>query len=376
MLMIAVAIVVPALFLWRSRQASRSRNDISADGQWSRPPGASITNTGLQMGRSGVELFLLAEAALWDGEGGDNARKALGQLKAQIEVMPREKAVSAIRAELVSGRNTATGLGFRIAPGGVLTEVSSLRVFLLDELARLDPAAAAELARSILSGKTSAEEWAVAMRNLARVENNGAARAFLDGKLRDMLTYEPWQRDPSSGFLEAFDVVVHLGGTNLMPMMTEFLRRRDDSERAIAHAAFLTLDRLVINDPVATLQSLAADPAAMSGREETRANFFARADVSEPKQRALVEDYLLTPGRTPAELRAFAGIFPNFNFMISDNLLTRSPTLDGATIALRDRMALQTVEQWLADPRFAAQQAQLRAMKQRLEQFTSGGARP
>ena len=283
--------------------------------------------------------------------------------------------VAEILAILDSGQDSPTGASFKVGPNGRLTSTPTRRIALLEELAQLDPAAAAAASAKILQSFTQPDEWAVCLRNCARADDSPAMRAFVEQKLREMLAHEAWRRDPSVGFLEAFDAVVHIGGTNLMPVMTEFLRQREDSERAVAHAAFLTLDRLVINDPVSTLRYLEADPAAMSGREVTRANYFARADVTDPQQRALVESYLLGQNRTPAELHAFAGLFPNFNLMISDNLLTRSATVDGATIAQRDRAALQTVEQWLADPRFASLRQHLNVMKGRLEQFTKGSAR-
>lgn len=77
--------------------------------------------------------------------------------------------------------------------------------------------------------------------------------------------------------------------------------------------------------PRAALVLLAAHPELMEGREKTRANFFARADLRDPQQKALLESYLLDPRRSAQELQTFAGIFPNANYMISNNLLTPRP---------------------------------------------------
>ena len=55
--------------------------------------------------------------------------------------------------------------------------------------------------------------------------------------------------------------------------------------------------------------------------------------------------------------------------MISHNLLTRTQTPDHDTLVRRDRAALQTVEGWLADPRFEKRKPQLETMKSRLEMF-------
>ena len=101
-----------------------------------------------------------------------------------------------------------------------------------------------------------------------------------------------------------------------------------------------------------------------------RANYFARADVMDPIQRHLVELYLLDPARKTSELQAFAGVFPNANFMISPNLLTSNTTLDGATLSHRDQGALAVVNAWLAEPRFEKVTPALAKMRSRLMKFT------
>ena len=101
---------------------------------------------------------------------------------------------------------------------------------------------------------------------------------------------------------------------------------QSQTDPAISHAAFLALDRLVINNPTAVLQSLEAQPDLLTGWESTRADYFARADVSDPQQRQVLQNYLLNPAISAAELQTFAGIFPNANFMISPNLLTTATT--------------------------------------------------
>ena len=90
----------------------------------------------------------------------------------------------------------------------------------------------------------------------------------------------------------------------------------------------------------------------MKGREITRGNFFARADVSDVPQKTILENHLLSFASMPAELNAFAGLYPSANFMISHNQLTPTPTPDGRQLARHDAAALVVVENWLADPRF------------------------
>jgi hypothetical protein len=295
------------------------------------------------------------------------ARERLAQLRADLAAMPKDAAVAAIRQFLDSKEDAPTHLGFKVGGGGWLTDAPTLRTFLLDELARLDPAAAADYARIILAGMDSPDEWAVALRNLATGDSGADGRALLQQKTAQMLQYAPWQQNPSTGFLEAFDAAVYLGGTDLLPTLAGMVRQQDNP--AVAHASYLALDRLVINNPAAELSALAAAPGLMQGREATRADYFARADVSDPSQRQVLESYLLNPSISPSELQTFAGIYPNANYMISLNLLTPTPTPDHNALASRDAQALAATEQWMADPRFAALGPVLQKITSRLQMF-------
>jgi hypothetical protein len=302
------------------------------------------------------------------------ATVGLTELRAWLAGLPVETASQSIREVLALGLDAPTQAGFKLqAEGGWLTEAPTLRVFLLDYLARVDRTAAAEVGRQILAAPGSPDEWAVALRNVALGESAPATRVFLEQKLAQMLEYAPWLDNPSVGFLEAFDVAVHLGGTNLLAPLTKLVRRQDN--RAVAHAAYLALDRLTIADAASTLAVLQADPTLMQGRESSRAGYFARADVRAPAQRQVLEAYLLNPALGTAELGQFSGLYPNANYMISHNLLTSSPTPDGATLAARDRAALRVVEEWLNDPRFERLKPHLTNIHRRLTEFVRPASR-
>jgi hypothetical protein len=295
------------------------------------------------------------------------SKQQLAELHAWLATMPANAAVAELRRFLDSREDSSTRLGFKIADGGALAEAPTLRTFLLDEMARLDPAAAAEYAKVILASKDSPDEWALALRNLARGDASVAGRGFLEQKTNELLRHEPWQREPSVGYLEAFDAAVFVGGTNLIPTLSDLIRRKDN--QAVAHASFLALDRLVINDVVSTLTALQSAPEGMVGREQTRANYFARGDVRNPRQRQMLEEYFSDPKLSAAELEAFAGSFPNANFMISANLLTQNQTLEHGELVNRDAESLRVLQQWIADPRFARQHPALQKAARRLEEF-------
>lgn len=269
-----------------------------------------------------------------------------------------------------------TGLEFRLRADGFLAQAPTLRVFLLDQLSQVDRTAAATYAERILSGSDSSDEWALSLRNYAIGHNDEKGRVFLQQKFREMIQKDSWRRDPSLGFLEAFDVPVHIGGTELLPDLGSLLRDKDN--KPVSRAAYLALDRLTINESAAVLGHLQQRLEIMEGREMTRANLFARADVSDLHQRTILENYLLDPRIGKQELDAFSGLYPNANYMVSANLLTLTTTPIGETLALRDQAALRTVQQWISESRFDHVRPWLEKVRQRLEVFTrqAGSAPP
>jgi len=317
----------------------------------------------------GSETAALATIAkeLSDAQTPEQKRAALERLRKALASGSTNEISAAIRNLLDSKVDGSTGQGFKVGAGGILLEAPTLRTLLLNQLATIDPAAASVYAKEILNSPSSPEEWAVALQSLARGDSSPDSTALLKDKTGELLRNTAWQKNPSVAYLEAFDTAVFVGGTTLLPPLTDLVRLKDN--QAVAQAAFLALDRLVINQPADALAAIAEHPEWMTGREQTRANYFARADVGDPAQRQLVETYLLDPTRNPAELQAFAGVFPNANFMISNNLLSSNQTLDNATLTQRDRASLAAVNSWLADPRFANLHPLLQTMKTRLERF-------
>ena len=312
-------------------------------------------------------------AELRAGSDASSIRQKLARLRTTLANLPKDEAVARIRRFLDSKADAPTHLPFKVAPGGLLAEAPTLRTFLLDELGRIDPAAAAACAKTILDSMDSADEWAVALRNLARGDSSADARSLLEQKATQMLQYAPWQQSPSTGYLEAFDVPVYLGGADFVPTLLTLVRGQDNP--AIAHAAYLALDRLVINNPASVLQAMESSPDLMAGRESTRADYFARANVSDPQQLQVLQNYLLNPAISDGELQTFAGIFPNANFMISDNLLTQNVTLTHDALANLDAQTLATVQQWESDPRFTRVATELQTIAQRLQGFAAQARR-
>ena len=168
-------------------------------------------------------------------------------------------------------------------------------------------------------------------------------------------------------------MAVHVGGTSLAGELSTLAGRKDNP--AIAHAAYLSLDRLTLQQPAEMLDVLQRQPDLLNGREATRANLFARASVQDAKQRETLERYLLAPERGSTEVGVFAGIFPNANYMLSNNLLTQNTPPGRAVLEQRDREALHVIEEWIADPRFASQRPQLEKIHRRLTDYLNSSSK-
>lgn len=69
----------------------------------------------------------------------------LDALRSRLWALPAEQALEEIRSFLESGDDRATGLSFEIGGDGSLSGWPTLRVFLLDLLQGIDPAAAARI---------------------------------------------------------------------------------------------------------------------------------------------------------------------------------------------------------------------------------------
>jgi hypothetical protein len=315
----------------------------------------------------GFESAVLSVASAHDSA---NANAAIAKLRRLIAACPKAEAILAIRDFLDTGRDAPTGLAFALNADGSLRQAPTLRTLLLDMLAKMAPDQASQVAQHILENKTSPDEWAISLAIYARSDSSDAATAFLQQKAEEMALNQAWQQSPSSGFLEAFDVFVYTHDTAFVPDLSQMAANADNP--ALAHAAFLALDRLVQSDPIPTLQTLLDDPDLMAGRLATQAAYFARADARDPEQRQLLSQYLLSPNRSLPELEAFAGLFPNENFLVSYNLLTQTQPVTNQEVVSRYDAAWQLIGQWQADSQFEALRPQLNQMAGRLARIRGG----
>lgn len=291
----------------------------------------------------------------------------LADLQRIVSTHPRPEAVAQLRAFLESGVDAATGLEFRLSQGGSLAQAPTLRTYALDRLQELDPPTGAAYAQTILQNKSTADEWAISLRALALGDSSQKGRKLLSDKIRAMIQFEDWRRNPTTGYLEAFDVFVYTHDIDAIIELSGFIR--DRTQTALGHAAFLAVDRLIQANGAAALGVLLKEPALLEGREQTRAGFFARADVRDPLQRKIVIEYLLAPDRSKSELDVFAELFPNANYMVSKNLLTPAVTPTPAEMRARDAATLRMVGEWIGQKQFEQIKPQLSLIRTRLQKF-------
>ncbi|MEP4077694.1 hypothetical protein [Haloferula sp.] len=300
----------------------------------------------------------------------DEARRLLKELRDFLGTLPPEMAAAVITEVLGNPTlDSATGLDFVVGDNGFLADPSSLRVALLDWLAQFDLKQAGVVAAQVLASPTQSDEWAVSLRNFARANPTSGSFDFLRSKAEELIRNPDWKVDPTIGYFEAFDVLVYTKATESSELLSELVSDRTPEGRPYAHASYLTLDRLVIKEPVAMMKEFFERKDLTDSRGKMVANMFARADLREQEQRQLVQQYLLDPTRTHEELSSFAGVYPNNNYSVSKNLLTGNDSRTHDQLATHDRAALEIVTSWLNDPAFEAVRPHVATMHRRLVTF-------
>ncbi|MCC5806607.1 MAG: hypothetical protein JJU00_09805 [Opitutales bacterium] len=315
------------------------------------------------------EAVLAAADALAESPSQAYAAGILRDLRAALAAAPRGEAVAAVTAFLETGRDERTRLPFSVGRGGRLETAPSLRVFLLDELGTLDPAAATQMAETGFEATESADEYAIHLRNFAWGSDLPPVERIAKVRERamEMTQRNAWREAPTDGFAEAYDALVYATATEV----TSQLARDTDRSRPgnIRRPSNLALDRLVIAAPEETLPQILDDMESMRDQPYTRAGYFARSDLRDPVQREIVESYLLSDSVGPDERTYFFDLFPNQNFHHSRNLLSENQYPSHEEIVERLRGAHEQTSQWLEDERFAADADDIARARQRLAEI-------
>jgi hypothetical protein len=124
------------------------------------------------------------------------------------------------------------------------------------------------------------------------------------------------------------------------------------------------LDRLSETAPLEVMNRLNADPAMLSHLPFIRADYFSKANLSQPQQRQAVELYLSRPDVSTAEKSKFLKAAMAPASFVSDNLLTDSIPPDDDPARLRGLAG--AAADWIKSGRFPELQPQLLDMSARL----------
>lgn len=264
-----------------------------------------------------------------------------------------QASIAAILDFLKTGKDALTGEGFQVGENGVLEAANTLRVFLLDHLGTLCREAgskeALDMAKQILSGFGSADEWAVCLRNTAWLDPQ--SQPLLTSKMQEMLSHEPWLKEPSIGMLEAFDVVAYSGSLDLIPRLSGFLQHNDD--HPLWRASIVALDQMATLHPAEVVDWLSKNPEMLNEHPMQRADLYSKVDLTDPAQKQAIEAVLARQDLSVKERsKILSGLLTPGNFL-SNNLLTKQPVFNEATERRRLDLVNQIGSEWLASGRFS-----------------------
>lgn len=259
---------------------------------------------------------------------------------------------------LVTGDDYETGLPLVVGPNGLLDAWPTFRVFLLDALGVADPNRAVEIARQVIRETKSGDEYAIALRSLARPGPWRADESELLEHFDRMLRNESWWRD--QGFAEAFDMARVLGSEAAVSSVLRWpgnptLRSQALHEFAAEHPA----------ETLSVLQSGSPLPA------EDAAKLLARADPGDPAQAETIDAFLRNAA-DPASAATFLRLFPLRSATTGHRLYGNAPApFSNESVRKGDLAALALVETWLADPALEPSRAELVKLRDKLIDWTS-----
>lgn len=280
----------------------------------------------------------------------DETLSALNELRDLLKKADRSASVPALLEFLSSGEDASTGIRFRVGRAGSLAEPPTMRVAALDWLGQVDATTSGWQARSILDVMSSADECALALRNVVWADPARQQEAYLAEKVDTLFSRTDWLQNPTAGFAESFDFAVYLGREKDYLKMAGLMA--NPSLKHFNGAAFVSMDWMTIRQPEKFLSLLADRNLGWTGEQVTRAELMARADPREDTQLRSLEAYFARPDITAKEAQAFANLFPNHNLSSGNRLATSVSSSAQRTLAQSaaiDLAALELLRKWEAN---------------------------
>jgi len=116
---------------------------------------------------------------------------------------------------------------------------------------------------------------------------------------------------------------------------TQFLKQKSDLSKKLEDAMYLSLDRLMMTDPLDTWSNIVRENWLQSEWPLSIASWATRLDPGDPLQEEALEAFLLNSETTSEQVLHFAGLMPNCNAALSRNLVTPSPIPSAGEVEAR-----------------------------------------
>ncbi len=369
---VAALMMALCLSAWRTTHGGASANTEPARPETTIPRGAPPVEEPGADGIAGrapklsplAQEIVDAEALLAEGA---DAQIILADLRAKLTAAGKSAAARAILEYLESGRDCLTGMAFKVGPNGVMISTPTMRTFLLDLLASVDPQSALDYAEIVFEARGSADEFAICLRNVGRLDTSESARQYIRKRVRELLSDATLAANPTAGFAEAFDALAYAGDMDSISILSRYLSK--DKGTALNMPAFLALDRLVIDNAEASLRTILESPALLEERPLVRAGYFARADLASESQMDLVGTYVLKLDAAGDEAEYFFNILPNLNYMLVDGILTDRLSITHEAISERVDAAYEALVSWESDPRFKSYKGRIQSAISRIREI-------
>lgn len=292
----------------------------------------------------------------------DEVKREIARLRA-VWVNGAKDFTEVVVAELESGFNQATGLPFIVGYEGIAVP-TSYRVFLLDILADIDPARAAELSKAVLNDSSNLDEWSVALRNIAR-ESVGKENSFLRQKVAELIRNPAWSAERSRAYLESFDLVPGVKQYELIPDLVRMLSNVE-APLDLQKASWLALERFSIVSGAAFVSYVLDTGLAPSVPPYILANFVSRLDPNKPSDGDILTRYAAAVSSQDKSWKEFVAMFPLHSLPVGPALITGVQPKPLVASAKQDLAALKLVEAWLIREDFQNKHADLLSMQERI----------
>lgn len=368
-------IVFALLFVMRNRNDEGGKNDTvseNKDNSFRATTGRDSDEAASSAveAQTGTYRQALESAHTLLLENPSSAPDVLASLRNKLFQGDQEASARAVSDFLRSKRDASTGMGFSVGPDGVLSAAPTLRAALLNWHPTLDPLIALEMAREILKTTDSADEYAVALRNLAWNDLDGDLKPELSAAFQNLLGRRDWREAPTAGYLESFDIAVALGDASTFQRLADF-STPDVNHSSLVHAASMSMDRMILREPAHLADAWNSNPQWMDQAPLQRASLLSRLDITREDHRTVLLDYLSSSRMTPEEREYFEALYPNGNHLHGHRLVTtseKSPTIDER--AAMDRKILLEIDQ-LREQAPASAAESLRKIHERLSTFVN-----